>query len=201
MTPKNNHGEGEHRRRGTALEHSLLDAAWQVLLDVGYDNLTFDAVAQAASTSRAVLYRRWPAKPDLARAAVIHALKGTRLPCPNTGNLRDDLIGALTQINEKRIRIGIELESRLLNYFGETAFSNTASRDAHNQQSSHINTILNRAVERGDINPQLLTPRVRELPIQLFRDEVLRTRRPVPHEAIESMIDDIVLPVLTRPAH
>ncbi|MFZ2625286.1 MAG: helix-turn-helix domain-containing protein, partial [Propionibacterium sp.] len=69
-----------HRRRGPALEAALLDAAWQVLLEVGYDELTFEAVAAVAGTSRAVLYRRWPAKPELVRAAAVRALGADQHP-------------------------------------------------------------------------------------------------------------------------
>ena len=46
------------RRRGPALEEALLDAAWTELTERGYDEMTIDAVAVRAGTSRAVLYRR-----------------------------------------------------------------------------------------------------------------------------------------------
>ena len=63
------------RRRGDVLERALLDAAWAELEDSGYDDLTIDAVAQRAGTSRAVLYRRWPNKQDLMLAALAHQVK------------------------------------------------------------------------------------------------------------------------------
>ena len=43
------------RRRGEDLENALLDAAWQEFKSVGFYDLTIDAVAQRAGTSRAVL--------------------------------------------------------------------------------------------------------------------------------------------------
>ena len=45
------------RRRGTALEAALLEAAWDELSEVGYAALTMEGVAARARTSRAVLYR------------------------------------------------------------------------------------------------------------------------------------------------
>ena len=48
-------------------EREILDAALEVLAEVGYDRLTMDAVAQRAKASKATLYRRssstrWPAR-------------------------------------------------------------------------------------------------------------------------------------------
>jgi len=57
------------RRRGDHLEHALLAATWEELLAVGYANLTMDGVAARAHTSKPVLYRRWPTRPELVLAA------------------------------------------------------------------------------------------------------------------------------------
>ena len=43
-------------------EQEILDAALEVLGEVGYDRLTMDAVAQRAKASKATLYRRWNSK-------------------------------------------------------------------------------------------------------------------------------------------
>ncbi|MEO6996501.1 MAG: TetR/AcrR family transcriptional regulator, partial [Terracoccus sp.] len=74
-------------------ETEILRAAVDALRDVGYDRLTFDAVAAGARASKATLYRRWPHKRDLVLDAV-----GLLVGCPaerdpNTGSLRGDLIG------------------------------------------------------------------------------------------------------------
>jgi AcrR family transcriptional regulator len=73
-------------------EQEILDAALEVLADVGYDRLTMDAVAQRAKASKATLYRRWNSKATL----VVDALARTKpLPeAPDTGDLRGDLISA-----------------------------------------------------------------------------------------------------------
>jgi len=50
----------------------LLDVVRTLLSDVGYERLTFDAVAARARTSKSTLYRHWPSKPELVMAALTH---------------------------------------------------------------------------------------------------------------------------------
>jgi AcrR family transcriptional regulator len=73
-------------------EQEILDAALEVLSDVGYDRLTMDAVAHRAKASKATLYRRWNSKATL----VVEALARTKgIPVvPDTGELRTDLLTA-----------------------------------------------------------------------------------------------------------
>jgi AcrR family transcriptional regulator len=73
-----------------AREDEILQAALEVLNEVGYDRLTMDAVAQRAHASKATLYRRWSTKAQL----VIDAMLSNRsAPTqPDTGTLRGDLI-------------------------------------------------------------------------------------------------------------
>lgn len=50
----------------------LFDAVHELLLEVGYERLTFDAVAARAHASKATLYRQWGSKMDLVMAALRH---------------------------------------------------------------------------------------------------------------------------------
>ncbi|WP_189094672.1 TetR/AcrR family transcriptional regulator [Nocardia jinanensis] len=50
----------------------LFDAVRALLLEVGYERLTFDAVAARARTSKATLYRQWGSKSGLVMAALTH---------------------------------------------------------------------------------------------------------------------------------
>ena len=74
-------------------EQEIFDATLDVLVDVGYDKLTMDAVATAARASKATLYRRWESKASLVLEAVL-AQKGPIGDLPDTGTLRGDLIAS-----------------------------------------------------------------------------------------------------------
>ena len=53
--------------------------------------MTVDEVAAMARAGKATVYRRWAGKEDLAFAA-LEQLYTTKLPIPDTGNVRDDLV-------------------------------------------------------------------------------------------------------------
>src|SRR3954454_20971276 len=76
-------------------ERQILDAALEVLAEVGYDRLTMDAVAQRAKASKATLYRRWNGKVSLVIDALHHHHQQETPPTPvDTGSLRGDLIAS-----------------------------------------------------------------------------------------------------------
>ncbi|MQY27254.1 TetR/AcrR family transcriptional regulator [Nocardia aurantia] len=187
------------RRRGAALEHSLLDAAWDELVEAGYAGFTIESVAERAGTSRAVLYRRWPTKPELVRAAVIHAGGKERVAIPDTGSLRDDMIELLRRANRSRARIGIMMALQLSGYYAETGTSLSELRDEFLAgRAGAVDTLLARAIERAEVDPAKLSPRVVGVPFDLYRQELLMTLAPVPDEVIESIVDEVFMP-LVRP--
>jgi AcrR family transcriptional regulator len=73
-------------------EEEILDATVRLLVDVGYDRLTLDAIATEARASKATLYRRWKGKAELVVDAVQRA-KACGGPLDvDTGSLRGDLM-------------------------------------------------------------------------------------------------------------
>lgn len=189
-----------HRRRGAELEKALLDAAWEELSAVGFDDLTFEAVAQRAATSRAVLYRRWQSKAELVAAAARYIILKERGPLPEpTGSLRDDLVAWLRWANRTDVRtlvaasvhVGAELAPEGVT-FAEVREMLLPARP------STAFSPIEAAVARGEIDPARLTPRLAGLHFALFRHDVLFTGRPLTDEAIVEIVDDVVVPLLTR---
>ncbi len=187
------------RRHGTELEDALLDATWRELLARGYGGLTIDAVAQRAGTSRPVIYRRWATRPELVRAAVVHTMNRRVVRVPDTGNLRDDTVELLRGANE-RIGMSALLTYHLSGYFQETGTSPADLREVMIAgRPATMTTLLDRAVARGEADPTRLTPRVRTVAFDLFRQEAMLTLAPVPDDVIVSIVDEVFLP-LVRPA-
>src|SRR6266851_255059 len=94
---------GKHtRRRGAELDHALLTAAWDELIENGYENLTMESVADRAKTSRPVISRRWADRRELVMAAMSHWFECNPLAAPDTGSLRGDLLAFLEEESVKR---------------------------------------------------------------------------------------------------
>ncbi|GAB3917350.1 TetR family transcriptional regulator [Microlunatus endophyticus] len=188
------------RRRGAALENALLDAAWEELAEKGYDSFTIESVAARARTSRAVVYRRWPSKPDFVMAAIGHSGFRLRVEVADTGSLRGDMVEMLRSANRNRAPLGILMSARLGAFYAETGRSFADLRETYVAgRRTGIDELLDRAVRRGEADPARLTPRVRGVALDLYRHELLMTNRPVPDEVIESIVDEVFIP-LVRPS-
>ncbi|MFI5958917.1 TetR/AcrR family transcriptional regulator [Cryptosporangium sp. NPDC051539] len=186
------------RRRGAALETALLEAAWAELTDRGYANFTLESVAQRAGTSTPVIYRRWTTKAQLIQAAIAHASAGRVVEIRDTGSLRGDLIALMRAANETRMDLLAGAVVLLGTYFEDTGTNlETLRAQVLDGRRSAAEVILQRAIDRGEVDATVLTPRLVSLPFDLFRHELLMTLRPVSEEAIVQIVDDIVLPLLT----
>ncbi|MER7182412.1 TetR/AcrR family transcriptional regulator [Streptomyces hyaluromycini] len=183
------------RRRGAALESALLAAAWDELMENGYERLTMEAVAERARTSRPVIARRWGSRQELFAAAVLHWIDHNRPPVPDTGTLRGDLLAYLVSKSDKRAEILAVFGSR----FGGPAEENQDLAQQLRQriyQALGTQDIWDRAAARGEVDPAALTPRIRDLPLDLVSLELTQTHEAVPPSVIEEILDTIVLPLV-----
>jgi AcrR family transcriptional regulator len=186
------------RRRGTELEKAILDAAWEQLTAEGYEHFTIDTVAARARTSKPVLYRRWKTREDLLRATVRHRGAADPPLVPDTGTLRGDLLALLASANTDRNPLVALISSMLGSYYNQAGPTPAELRDAFlSQRGSVVEQVINRAVERGEIDPARLTPRIIELPFALFRHEMMMTLKPVPDHVLRQIVDDIFIPLVT----
>jgi AcrR family transcriptional regulator len=185
------------RRRGEVLEKALLDAAWAELTETGYDDLTIEAVATRAGTSRAVLYRRWPSKQDLVLATLLDHVKSDPVGMPNTGSLRGDVMALLKAANELRLRTAIVVFTRLGGFYRD-ADTNLAELAAvvQGDRATVLDAIIEQAVARGEVKPGQISERVARVPVELFRYELMVRLQPVPDDVLEGIVDDVFLPLV-----
>lgn len=186
------------RRRGQALEDALLDAAWEELLEVGYARLTMEGVAQRAGTSRPVLARRWPTRPQLVIAALRRHRPMLSGEVPDTGNLRDDVLALLRRAAAGLAERGPETIYGLLgDYFTDPAIVSDLHAQVGRIGAEVMATILGRAIGRGEARADI-PPRVATLPLDLFRHEIFRGATPPDEHTITEIVDQVFLP-LVRP--
>lgn len=74
-------------------EGAIFEGVIKLLVEVGYDKLTFDLVANEVRASKATLYRRWPTKVELVISALdqIAVCPSGRPGILDTGSLDGDL--------------------------------------------------------------------------------------------------------------
>jgi AcrR family transcriptional regulator len=83
--------------RSARVRAAVIDAFLAELAERGLGALTMEGVARRAGVNKTTLYRRWGSKEDLALEAML-ALGESRVPIPDTGSLRDDLLTVAREI-------------------------------------------------------------------------------------------------------
>lgn len=188
----------ESRRRGEVLEAAIFDAVWAELAATGYAGLTVGAVADRARTSKAVLYRRWPGRAELVFAALVQHVPAPG-DVPDTGSLRDDVVGFLTSIVRGWRTRNIDALWGLL---AETARDPELAALVRSELVDQVRdgpmaVIVERAARRGEADPAAVTLRRLRAPLDLVRSELL-LHGAVADDAIEEIVDEVFLP-LVRP--
>jgi AcrR family transcriptional regulator len=184
------------RRRGSALEDALLDAAWDELREAGYAALTMEGVARRAGTSRPVLARRWPTRPQLVIAALRRHRPMLSGEIPDTGSLRGDVLALLRGISARFAEVGPETFYGLAgDYFADPALVPDFQAQVLQTANEVMAAILKRAAERGEAR-EGIPPRVATLPIDLLRHELLLSSGA--EHAITEIVDQVFLPLVRR---
>ncbi|AQA02999.1 TetR family transcriptional regulator [Mycobacterium sp. MS1601] len=186
------------RRRGAALESAILDAAWDQLLEAGYERFTIDAVASRSETARSVLYRRWPSRTDLLEATIQRRGQIDEIKAPDTGSLRGDVFAVLHELNNRRSGLIGLLTVRLGAYFDQEGGSPAQFRELFlSGGRSLMDVIVERAVARGELGPNPLPDRVKALPSDLLRHDLFMSMRPASPQTIAEIVDGVFLPLAT----
>jgi AcrR family transcriptional regulator len=85
--------------RGQARQDAILTAAAELVVEVGYERVTVDAIAARARASKATMYRLWPTKGALIAAALRRQAEGPGdVEIADTGSLRGDLLAQVAAI-------------------------------------------------------------------------------------------------------
>ena len=185
------------RRRGSRLEAAILEAAWDELAEVGYAALTMEGVAARARTSRAVLYRRWPNRPELVVAALRHRTDFTSPEAFDTGTLRGDVLALLRHMSTRVGEIAGALSFLIAASFEEVGLTPAGLRErAVAGEPGTMEAILDRAAARGEIDPGRLSPRIASLPVDLVRHDLIMTLAPIPDSILMEIVDKIFLPLV-----
>jgi AcrR family transcriptional regulator len=185
------------RRHGAELEHAILDAAWLELKTVGYSGLTLDSVARHAGTSKPVIYRRWPNRLKLVLATMQSHRSQLSGLTPDTGSLRGDILALLESVLRNIEELPIKAVWGILADAMTDTEQGSIAEDLASSNLRVMQTILQRAKERGELSTANYSEMITKLPISLMRHEMIISGKMVTKEAIVEIVDDIFLPLLS----
>jgi len=170
----------------------------ELLGEAGYEAMTMDAVAARAHASKTTIYRRWPGKPVLVRAAVDEYLAGRLLRAADTGSLRGDLLAVMRAMPGHLTDEFLALMSGLTHALRQDPELAQVLRAHLIGQVPVAEVIIGRAAARGEVParaPADLARLAHEvIEAQLFRQ--MMTGGPLDGAFAEHVVDDLVLPVL-----
>jgi AcrR family transcriptional regulator len=181
-------------------EAEILEAALDVLGEVGYDRFTMDAVALKAKASKATLYRRWNGKVSLVIDALHHGHQhadGPQGPV-DTGTLRGDLIAAFCGIGGLTDKPEVDTFGAILTAIGrDKEFAEAFRREVLAPKLAATTALFDRAKERGEIAPgvdiELLAPALAGIVLHRF---FLVGESPT-RDLVINVIDQIIMPAAT----
>jgi AcrR family transcriptional regulator len=178
-------------------EAELLAVTLQLLQENGYDRLTLDAVATTAQASKATVYRRWPTKAELVLAAFIEGVRQAAVP-PDTGTLRGDLLALGEIILEQTRQHSGTVRAVLVEVSNNPALNEAMQREFIDQRKTLLLYVLQQAVNRGEIDGAAISDELWDvLPGYLIFRSIIQNRPPST-DTVRALVDDVLIPSLTR---
>jgi AcrR family transcriptional regulator len=188
---------GRGRPRDEVARARILEAALEVLHDVGFANTTSDAIAERAGASKATIYRWWPNK----AAVIIEALRNQvsrDLPFADTGDLSADVHLQLQGF----VQFLTGWRGRVFKAFIAAAQSDQAFADAFRSdwvlpRREEAKAIFKRHKDRGNL--------AEDVDLELLLDEMygpiyfrlLVEHRPLDAEFAKSIGDSVLRSLMT----
>ena len=179
-------------------ETELLAVTLRLLQQHGYERLTVDAVATSARASKATVYRRWPSKAELVLAAFIEGIRQVAV-APDTGTLRGDLLHLGKVVCEQARQHASTIRAVLVEVSRNPALNDAMQHQFLDQREALIRHILRDAVDRGEIDEAAIDNDLWDLlPGYLIFRSIIPNRPPT-QRTVQALVDNVIIPSLTRP--
>jgi AcrR family transcriptional regulator len=179
-------------------EVAIRAATLALLAEVGYESMSMDAVAARARASKATIYRRWPGKREMVLDAVRSRTCAPTIAA-DTGSLRGDLVAALRAMAEQAQGEDVDLIAGVLHAMQCAPDLAACMRSqVFESKLAAIGLVLDRAVARGEVPPTAEATLAHELAGALWLHRVLVVGAPVDDAFIAHVVDDVLIPLLTR---
>jgi AcrR family transcriptional regulator len=186
------------RRRGSSLTQAIYLATLEELADSSFAELSFDKIAGRAGAGKASLYRRWSDPAELLLAALTDPSTGFRTPrMPDTGSVRADLIAAFRGFARELDRPhGRALRPLMTQRPRHPELVDEIHRVLVNPRLDIVLDILRAGVDRGEVRPEAVRPRIAAIGARLLIAEHMDTGH-VSDDEVEAVVMEILLPLVS----
>nr|WP_308406267.1 TetR/AcrR family transcriptional regulator [Streptomyces sp. AC602_WCS936] len=133
--------------RTARIRAQVLEAARELLVERGYDELTMDAVAERAGVHRTTVYRRWRDVGGLL-ADVLDAAGGDDWRPPDTGTLEGDLVAVNAEVEAALAAEPVTASLIAASFRSQEAAA--ALRRFWEERYARCAVVVERAVRRGE---------------------------------------------------
>lgn len=128
----------------------VLDATVELVGDIGFDNVTIEAVSERCGVARSTIYRHWPDKMDL----LVQAIKNRLVAYPetDTGSVRTDIGAFLSNLAAwLETRDGVVVALSLLSAAHRDESVGVVQRQATRTLRDNLVAIIERGIQRGEL--------------------------------------------------
>ncbi|MFC8229404.1 TetR/AcrR family transcriptional regulator [Streptomyces sp. NPDC057287] len=184
------------RPRDTSRGLAILEATLSLLTEVGYEQLSMEAVAARSGSAKTTIYRRYRDKAALVAAAVEHRAQATP-PEPAADDLRENLLGLVSwlarQIAEQEIGM---LGALFAGMRSDARLAEEMRRILRRDEAAMTDEPLQKAIRHGE----QLAPRAAELFAEIapavIVHRIVITGEPCDEPFVAHLVDDVLLPLL-----
>jgi AcrR family transcriptional regulator len=183
--------------RAQAREEAILDAALSLVMEVGYDRFSMDALAERARAGKATIYRHWSGKAEVVVEAIRRRKCESATAPVDTGSLRGDLVATFSCVNatmsadESALLVGV-----LSAMHKDKELADLMRSQVIDTKKDLLDEILERAIARGELAPGTDSGVANEVLAALFFNRLVISGEPIDDAFLIHAVDDIVLPLL-----
>lgn len=160
------HGRGAepsgHDRRRARSQQLVLDAAKEVLAEVGFSGLTIEGVAARSAVAKTTIYRRYRSKSDLALGVLLDMV-GDVSTQPYRDDTRTELVALVARTAElmSTTVLGRVMQGLVPEIAADPELARTYRDRVVGRRVADVTALVERGVARGelraDLDPELVT--------------------------------------------
>ena len=177
--------------RSARVREAVLKATLHAVAEHGADAVSISEIAREAEVHETSIYRRWPTKEHLVLDALLDYSEA-KLPIPNTGTLRDDLVAFATAVTAYLDSPLGRTLARSMAIAGDDDTLAAGRAQFWKSRLDLASAMIARAKDRGEVPTDLDAATALELVIAPLHFRALLTRQPINEHDIAQLVDALL---------